>query len=52
VRRYDPVNPGPGTGCKAYDPNLFHAFIPAGGHLLAPQYMTFGNTDPSTLEYH
>jgi hypothetical protein len=50
VRRYDPVN-SPKTGCKEYDANSFAAFIPAGGDLLAPRYMTFGLTDPSTLNY-
>lgn len=42
VRRYD-------VSSKAYT-----TFVPAsakGGALLAPQYLTFGNTDPATLSY-
>jgi hypothetical protein len=39
VRRYDVTS---GT----YD-----VFYPTGGNLIGPLYMTFGNTDPSTLEY-
>jgi hypothetical protein len=39
VRRYN-------VESKAYD-----IFIPAGGKLVSPWYMSFGETDPSTLEY-
>ncbi|NOU15111.1 MAG: hypothetical protein HOO92_14315 [Methylococcaceae bacterium] len=39
VRRYN-------VKTKAVD-----VFIPAGGHLLSPWYLTFGETDPRTLEY-
>jgi hypothetical protein len=46
VRRYDGVSSCPGAGCEAYT-----TFIHAGGDLLALRYMTFGKTDPSTLDY-
>jgi DNA-binding beta-propeller fold protein YncE len=39
VRRYDVKK-------KTYD-----VFVPAGGSLLAPSFLSFGNTDPTTLEY-
>ncbi len=39
VRRYD------------VDSGAFDVFIPAGGELLGPWYLTFGNTDPATLAY-
>jgi DNA-binding beta-propeller fold protein YncE len=46
VRRYDHVTSCPGPKCD----KTYTAFIPV-GRLLAPRYMTFGNTDRSTLDY-
>jgi hypothetical protein len=39
VRRYD------------VDTKTFDVFVPAGGPLMAPFYLTFGLTDPGTLQY-
>jgi DNA-binding beta-propeller fold protein YncE len=47
VRRYDHVRSCPGPKCD----ETYTTFIPAHGDLLMPRYMTFGNTDRSTLEY-
>jgi DNA-binding beta-propeller fold protein YncE len=46
VRRY---NVGVGT-CDASFP--YDSFVAAGGDLKVPWYLTFGNTDPGTLQYH
>jgi hypothetical protein len=32
-------------------PEAYTTFIHGGGDLLAPRYMTFGKTDPSTVDY-
>jgi hypothetical protein len=45
---------GPDTGAvRRYnvDTKIFNLFVPPGGHLKSPQYLTFGNTDPATLAY-
>jgi DNA-binding beta-propeller fold protein YncE len=45
---------GPDTGAvRRYnvDTKIFNLFVPPGGPLKSPQYLTFGNTDPGTLDY-
>ena len=45
---------GPDTGSvRRYDvqTKTFDVFVPAGGPLGTPWYLTFGNTDPATLSY-
>jgi DNA-binding beta-propeller fold protein YncE len=45
---------GPDTGAvRRYNVNtkIFNVFVPPGGPLKSPQYLTFGNTDPATLDY-
>jgi len=45
---------GPDTGAvRRYNVNtkIFNVFVPPGGPLKSPQYLTFGNTDPATLAY-
>lgn len=45
---------GPDSGSvRRYDveTKTFDVFIPAGGPLIAPWYLTFGHTDPATLAY-
>jgi hypothetical protein len=45
---------GPDTGAvRRYnvDTKIFNLFVPPGGPLKSPQYLTFGNTDPGTLAY-
>jgi hypothetical protein len=44
VRRYNV-----GFGCDATSP--YEVFVSSGGSLTEPWFMTFGNTDPKTLEY-
>ncbi|MGH8856680.1 MAG: NHL repeat-containing protein [Polaromonas sp.] len=45
VRRYY-------TGIGSCDaPSPYHSFVAPGGTLKAPWYLTFGKTDPKTLEY-
>jgi DNA-binding beta-propeller fold protein YncE len=47
VRRY---NVGVGT-CDAPPLDAYDSFVAAGGDLKVPWYLTFGNTDPRTLQY-
>lgn len=45
---------GPDTGSvRRYNvkTKTFEVFVPSGGPLQSPWYLTFGETDPSTLEY-
>ena len=44
VRRYNV-----GFGCDATSP--YEVFVSSGGSWTEPWFMTFGNTDPKTLEY-
>jgi len=60
---HDPTDPDDDTGeVRRYDVGLetcdvdpelpYESFVPLGGALTTPWYLTFGNTDPETLEYH
>jgi hypothetical protein len=52
IRRYD-IGPGAFT-MDPYNPGTYQAFVPArasGGPIGQAWYLTFGNTDPDTLDY-